>query len=50
MKSTQRLALLFVLPSFLFVALFSLFPIVESFRLSFYRTILTLPWLGRRPC
>jgi multiple sugar transport system permease protein len=49
MKSSQRLALLFLLPSFLFVAVFSLFPIVESFRLSFYRMILTLPWLGRRP-
>ena len=30
------------------VALFSLFPIVESLRLSFYRMILTLPWLGQR--
>jgi multiple sugar transport system permease protein len=47
MKSSRRLALLFLLPSFLFVAVFSLFPIVESFRLSFYRMILTLPWLGR---
>jgi multiple sugar transport system permease protein len=32
----------------LFVAVFSLFPIIESFRLSFYRMILTLPWLGQR--
>jgi multiple sugar transport system permease protein len=30
------------------VVLFSLYPIVESFRLSFYRLILTLPWLGQR--
>ncbi|HEY7714537.1 MAG TPA: sugar ABC transporter permease [Candidatus Binatia bacterium] len=48
MKNSQRLALLFLLPSFLFVAVFSLFPIIESFRLSFYRMILTLPWLGQR--
>ena len=48
MKSSQRAALWFLLPSFCFVALFSLFPIVESLRLSFYRTILTLPWLGQR--
>ncbi len=48
MKNSQRLALLFLLPSFFFVALFSIFPIVESFRLSFYRMILTLPWLGQR--
>jgi ABC-type sugar transport system permease subunit len=48
MKNSQRLALFFLLPSFFFVALFSIFPIVESFRLSFYRMILTLPWLGQR--
>jgi len=48
MKSSQRLAAVFVLPSFLFVALFSIFPIVESFRLSFYRLILTLPWFGQK--
>ncbi|HEX9786857.1 MAG TPA: sugar ABC transporter permease [Candidatus Binatia bacterium] len=48
MKSSQRLALLFLLPSFFFVALFSIFPIIESFRLSFYRLILTLPWLGQK--
>jgi len=38
----------FLLPSCVFVLLFSLYPIVESFRLSFYRLILTLPWLGQR--
>jgi ABC-type sugar transport system permease subunit len=38
----------FLLPSCVFVFLFSLYPIVESFRLSFYRLILTLPWLGQR--
>ncbi len=48
MKSSQRTALFFLLPSFFFVGLFSIFPIVESFRLSFYRLILTLPWLGQR--
>ncbi len=48
MKSSQRAALLFLLPSFFFVGLFSIFPIVESFRLSFHRLILTLPWLGQR--
>src|SRR6187455_2072473 len=48
MKRSQDAALWFLLPSFCFVALFSLFPIVESFRLSFYRMILTLPWLGQK--
>lgn len=38
----------FLLPSFLFVGIFSLYPIFESFRLSFYRMILTLPWLGQK--
>ncbi|MBM2804343.1 MAG: Sugar transporter permease [Deltaproteobacteria bacterium] len=48
MKSSRRIAFLFLLPSFIFVALFSIFPIIESFRLSFYRLILTLPWLGQK--
>jgi multiple sugar transport system permease protein len=30
------------------VSVFTLYPIVESFRLSFYRMILTLPWLGQK--
>ena len=38
----------FLLPSLLFVGLFSAYPILESFRLSFYRMILTLPWLGEK--
>jgi multiple sugar transport system permease protein len=38
----------FLLPSFLFVAVFSVYPIFDSFRLSFYRMILTLPWLGQK--
>ena len=48
MKSSPRAALFFLLPSLVFVGLFSIFPIFESFRLSFYRLILTLPWLGQR--
>jgi multiple sugar transport system permease protein len=48
MKGSHRTALFFLLPSFIFVAIFSLFPIFESFRLSFYRLILTLPWLGQK--
>jgi multiple sugar transport system permease protein len=38
----------FLFPSLLFVCLFSLYPISESFRLSFYRMILMLPWLGQK--
>ncbi len=48
MSASNRLAIRFLLPSFLFVLLFTLYPVVESFRLSFYRLILTLPWLGQR--
>jgi multiple sugar transport system permease protein len=48
MKSSHRQALLFLLPSLIFVGVFSIYPIFESFRLSFYRLILTLPWLGRK--
>lgn len=48
MRASQRLAFQFVLPSLFFVLLFSLYPIIESFRLSFYRLILTLPWLGQK--
>jgi multiple sugar transport system permease protein len=48
MKNSSRTALWFLLPSFFFVGLFSLFPIFESFRWSFYRLILTLPWLGQK--
>jgi len=39
---------LFLLPSLIFVGLFAFYPIFESFRLSFYRSILTLPWLGQK--
>jgi ABC-type sugar transport system permease subunit len=48
MKSSHRLAALFLLPSLTFVAIFSVYPIFDSFRLSFYRLILTLPWLGQK--
>ena len=48
MKGTHRLACLFLLPSLMFVAVFAIYPIFESFRLSFYRSILTLPWLGQK--
>lgn len=43
-----RQALRFLLPSLVFVLIFSLYPIAESLRLSFYRLILTLPWLGQK--
>jgi multiple sugar transport system permease protein len=48
MSREARTALGFVLPSLAFVLVFSLYPIGESFRLSFYRLILTLPWLGQK--
>lgn len=48
MKAAHRLSLVFLLPSLTFVCLFTLLPILESFRLSFYRLILFLPWLGQR--
>jgi ABC-type sugar transport system permease subunit len=48
MTRDTRSAFQFLLPSFLLVLVFSLYPISESFRLSFYRMILTLPWLGQK--
>ena len=48
MRGSHRLAFLFLLPSLIFVGLFAFYPIFESFRLSFYRSILTLPWLGQK--
>ncbi|MBI2359804.1 MAG: sugar ABC transporter permease [Deltaproteobacteria bacterium] len=48
MSRGYRVAAYYLLPSFVFVLLFSLYPIFESFRLSFYRLILTLPWLGQK--
>ena len=48
MRGNHRLALYFLFPSLIFVSVFTFYPIFESFRLSFYRTILTLPWLGQK--
>ena len=48
MKKSGDPVLRYILPSFVFVSLFALYPIVESFRLSLYRMILTLPWLGQK--
>ena len=48
MKAFHEPNLRFLLPSVVFVVVFSLYPIIESFRLSFYRLILTLPWLGQK--
>jgi ABC-type sugar transport system permease subunit len=48
MKGSHRLAWLFLAPSLIFAGVFTFYPIFESFRLSLYRTILTLPWLGRK--
>ncbi|HKA33266.1 MAG TPA: sugar ABC transporter permease [Candidatus Binatia bacterium] len=48
MKRFDRAAVWFVLPSLFLVALFSIYPICDSARLSFYRMILMLPWLGEK--
>jgi trehalose/maltose transport system permease protein len=48
MKTHGDPVLRFVGPSVVFVGLFSLYPIFDSIRLSFYRMILTLPWLGQK--
>ncbi len=48
MKDSNRQAIQFLLPSLFFVAVFAVYPIAESFRLSFYRLILTLPWIGQK--
>jgi multiple sugar transport system permease protein len=48
MKRSDPAALWFILPSLCLVALFSIYPIFESLRLSFYRMILMLPWLGEK--
>jgi ABC-type sugar transport system permease subunit len=48
MNASHEPNLRFLLPSVVFVVVFSLYPIFESFRLSFYRLILTLPWLGQK--
>ena len=48
MKRSRDPVWRFLLPGFFFVGVFSLYPIFDSFRLSFYRMILTLPWLGHK--
>jgi ABC-type sugar transport system permease subunit len=48
MKESSGAALRYLLPSLFLIALFFVFPILDSFRLSFYRLILTLPWLGQK--
>ncbi|MBI4527532.1 MAG: sugar ABC transporter permease [Deltaproteobacteria bacterium] len=48
MRASNRIAIQFLLASFVLVAVFILYPVIESFRLSFYRLILTLPWLGQK--
>jgi ABC-type sugar transport system permease subunit len=48
MNGSHRRAVLFLAPSAIFIGLFLIYPIFESFRWSFYRLILTFPWLGRR--
>jgi ABC-type sugar transport system permease subunit len=48
MKRSHGLALLFLAPSMIFIGLFTAYPIFQSFRLSFYQLVLSLPWLGRK--
>lgn len=48
MKDSNRTAATFLLPSFAFILVFTIYPVLESFRLSFYRLILTLPFLGQK--
>lgn len=48
MKPPKDPVLVFVLPSLVLVSVFAIYPIFESFRLSLYRMILTLPWLGQK--
>jgi multiple sugar transport system permease protein len=47
-KPPKDPVLVFVLPSLILVSVFAIYPIFESFRLSLYRMILTLPWLGQK--
>jgi len=48
MRESFGVALRFLLPSLILIGIFFVFPILDSFRLSFYRSILTLPWLGQK--
>jgi len=48
MSESPGVTLRFLLPSLILIGIFFVFPILDSFRLSFYRSILTLPWLGQK--
>ena len=48
MRESSGAALRYLLPSLILIGIFFAFPILDSFRLSFYRLILTLPWLGQK--
>jgi multiple sugar transport system permease protein len=47
-RDSSGAALRYLFPSLLVIGIFFGFPILDSFRLSFYRLILTLPWLGQK--
>jgi ABC-type sugar transport system permease subunit len=47
-KESNRTALAYLAPSLLLVLFFIAYPVLDSLRLSFYRSILTLPWLGEK--
>jgi trehalose/maltose transport system permease protein len=48
MRESPAVVLRYLLPSLILIGIFFVFPILDSFRLSFYRLILTLPWLGQK--
>lgn len=48
MKERPAVALKFLLPGLVVVGVFFIYPILDSLRLSFFRLILTLPWLGQK--
>jgi multiple sugar transport system permease protein len=47
LKDSSGTALRYLLPSLIVIGVFFVFPIFDSFRLSFFRLVLTLPWLGQ---
>ena len=48
MSRDRRAAAWFLLPATVVLVIFAVYPLLESFRLSFYRLILNLPWLGQK--
>ena len=48
MRRSHRLRFFFCCRAWCSSVCLRFYPIVESFRLSFYRSILTLPWLGQK--